>query len=398
LDMPERIAGILKRLSQKYGDLPHRETVVVSAPGRIEIGGNHTDHQHGCVISASINLDTLGVAAANGTQYIRLSSEGYPENVIDIGRLDVAGKDVNTTAALVRGVADGFVRRGLCVGGFDACVTSEVIKGAGLSSSASFEVWLGYTVSELFNGGGVSLTEIAQTGQYAENAHFGKPCGLQDQLACATGGVFFMDFKNPQAPLIEKIDADLPGYSICVIDSGADHSNLTEHYAAIPCDLGKIAAHFGKTALRDVEKAAFVEDVPELREKFGDRAVLRAFHIFEENTRVLGERKALCENDREAFFSLVKASGRSSFMYLQNVVVPGSADEQALAVALAACEELLHGEGAFRIQGGGFAGTVEAFVPAGMATDFSTGIEKIFGKGSCHILSVRADGVMRVPL
>ena len=369
-----------------------------SAPGRTEIGGNHTDHQHGCVLAAAVNLETVADVTLNGKNVILVQSEGYPVVQVDLSDLTVHDEEKNTTAALIRGVAAAFAERGAKVQGFDAVVKSTVLPGSGLSSSAAFEVLMGTICNELFFDGKLTAVEIAQIGQQAENVYFGKPCGLMDQMASSVGSMVFIDFEDPAQPKIERIPFDLAkaGYALCIIDSGADHADLTDEYAAIPGEMKKVCAFFGKEVLRQIPKATFMEALPEVRKTVSDRAVLRALHIYQENERVVRQVEALKSGDMDAFLNLVKESGRSSWMYLQNITPTDAVVHQEVAVALALCEDLLMGKGAYRVHGGGFAGTVQAFVPLEMLTDFCERIEKVLGAGSCHVLNIRENGGIRI--
>ena len=369
-----------------------------SAPGRTEIGGNHTDHQHGCVLAAAVNLETVADVTLNGKNVILVQSEGYPVVQVDLRDLTVHDEEKNTTAALIRGVAAAFAERGAKVQGFDAVVKSTVLPGSGLSSSAAFEVLMGTICNELFFDGKLTAVEIAQIGQQAENVYFGKPCGLMDQMASSVGSMVFIDFEDPAQPKIERIPFDLAkaGYALCIIDSGADHADLTDEYAAIPGEMKKVCAFFGKEVLRQIPKATFMEALPGVRKTVSDRAVLRALHIYQENERVVRQVEALKSGDMDAFLNLVKESGRSSWMYLQNITPTGAVVHQEVAVALALCEDLLMGKGAYRVHGGGFAGTVQAFVPLEMLTDFCERIEKVLGAGSCHVLNIRENGGIRI--
>ena len=364
-----------------------------SAPGRTELSGNHTDHQLGKVLAGAVDLDTVAAVAPNGEAVIRVQSEGYPLCVIALDDLAVHPEENGTTAALIRGTAAGVAARGFTVPGFDACVTSRVLAGSGLSSSAAFEVLLG-TILDHLAGAGLDALEIARIGQYAENVYFGKPCGLLDQAASSLGGVITIDFADEKAPQVERLELDLNayGYALCIVDSGADHADLTDEYAAIPGELRAINAHFGKTHLREVPEEAFYAALPELRREAGDRAVLRAIHVYEENRRVTEQVAALKRGDFDRFLELVKASGRSSWMYLQNVIPAGYKAHQDLAVALALAEKLLDGRGACRVHGGGFAGTIQAFVPLDMLEHFRGGMDAVLGAGSCLVLSIRPAG------
>jgi galactokinase len=389
-----RIKNIANGFAKAFGHPGERDEAIylISSPGRVEILGNHTDHQHGFVISGAVNLDTLGAVTRNNLNQIRLYSEGYNPCMVHLSDLNPDKATYGTTRSLVRGVADGFAGQGYAIGGFDAYVTSDVLKGSGLSSSASFETWVGAAINLLFCGGAVPPVEIAKIGHYAERVHFGKPSGLQDQMACALGGILFMDFEDVENPKFEQIDELMAGYAVCIVNSGADHAGMTEHYTAITRELHQISAFFGQENLRHVEKNDLMRQLSTLRQKIGDRAVLRALHIYAENQRVLHGKAALERNDVDAFLHHVRASGKSSFMYLQNVIASGEVRHQDLAVALALAEELLAGRGAFRVQGGGFAGTIEAFVPTEMLPAFQTGMEAVFGSESCRTLSFRSAG------
>lgn len=371
---------------------------VFSAPGRTEICGNHTDHQCGCVLAAAVNLETVAEVHLNGTNTIMVQSQGYAAVKVDLDDLGVREEEKNTTAALIRGVASRFVQRGASLKGFDAVVNSTVLPGSGLSSSAAFEVLFGTILNELFFDKKLSAVEIAQFGQYAENVYFGKPCGLMDQMASSVGSLVFIDFENPVDPKIEKVSFDLAaaGYALCIIDSGADHADLTDEYAAIPAEMKQVCTFFGKEVLRQIPRDEFMKAIPELRKTVSDRAVLRAMHIYQENERVVKLVQALKDADVDAFLNLIKESGRSSWMYLQNITPAGSVAHQEVAVALAMCDTLLQGKGAYRVHGGGFAGTVQAFVPLNMLDSFKTDIEAVLGQDACHVLNIREQGGIRL--
>ena len=371
---------------------------VFSAPGRTEIAGNHTDHQHGCVLAAAVNLETVADVCLNGSNMIRVQSKGYPAFEVSLDDLSVREEEKNTTAALIRGVASCFAQKGAKLEGFDASVSSTVLPGSGLSSSAAFEVLFGTILNELFYDAKLSAVEIAQIGQYAENVYFGKPCGLMDQMASSVGGLVYIDFENPEQPKIEKINFDLAkaGYALCIIDSGADHADLTDEYAAIPNELKEVCSFFGKDVLREIPEEEFLEKLPELRKHVSDRAILRAIHVYQENKRVKILASALRNEDLYAFFHMIRQSGQSSWMYLQNIYPSGAVAKQEVAVALTLCDTLLKGRGAYRVHGGGFAGTVQAFVPFDLLTRFKSEIERVLGEGKCHVLNIRADGGIRV--
>lgn len=395
--MNERIDKLLKQFHALFGD---REARVWSAPGRTEIGGNHTDHQHGKVVAASVDMDMLAAAAANGENTVRVKSDGYDMITLTLDTLTPVVGEEGTTRALIRGVCAEAAARGYAVGGFDACVTSNVLQGSGLSSSAAFEILIGAVVNGLFCGSRLTATELAIMGQAAENKFFGKPCGLMDQMASAWGGAIAIDFADPAAPVATPVNYDFSasGHSLCMINLHSDHADLTAEYAAIPAELGAVSAHFGKKYLREVDENEFYAAIPELRREAGDRAVLRAMHIYSDNRRVEQIVEALGANDFDRFLALVRESGRSSWVYLQNVTVCGSSREQAAAVALALCEKVLGSRGAFRIHGGGFGGTVQAFVPDDMLETFRARIEQVFGPGSCHVMHIRPVGFTEIEL
>ena len=375
-----------------------KQHFLISAPGRTEISGNHTDHQRGCVLAAAVNLETVADVTLNDSSIIRVRSEGYPETVIELEDLKIRDEEKNTTAALIRGVAAAFAQRGAQLKGFDAEVHSTVLPGSGLSSSAAFEVLMGTICNELFFDRKLSAVEIAQIGQYAENVYFGKPSGLMDQAASSVGGMVYIDFADPEHPLVERIDFDFEkaGHALCIIDSGADHADLTDEYAAIPRELKEICAHFGKEVLREVPEEDFMQALPALRGQVPDRAILRAIHFYQENKRVEQQKKALQAGDFDSFLRLTTRSGYSSWMYLQNINPAGATKHQEVAVALAMCDTLLQGKGAYRVHGGGFAGTVQAFVPMDLMEEFKSGIERVLGENSCHVLRIRNEGGVRL--
>ena len=375
-----------------------KQHFLISAPGRTEISGNHTDHQRGCVLAAAVNLETVADVTLNDSNNICVRSEGYPETVVELDDLNIREEEKNTTAALIRGVAAAFVQRGARLKGFDAEVHSTVLPGSGLSSSAAFEVLIGTICNELFFDRKLSAVEIAQIGQYAENVYFGKPSGLMDQAASSVGGMVYIDFADPEHPQVERIDFDFEkaGHALCIIDSGADHADLTDEYAAIPRELKEICTYFGKDVLREVPEEAFMQALPKLRGQVPDRAILRAIHFYQENKRVQLQKKALQDGDFESFLNLTTRSGFSSWMYLQNINPAGATEHQEVAVALALCDTLLKGKGAYRVHGGGFAGTVQAFVPMDLLEEFKNGIERILGVSSCHVLRIRNEGGVRL--
>lgn len=374
-----------------FGTAPQR---YFSAPGRTEIGGNHTDHQRGRVLAAAVNLEAAAAVAPNGTSVVRVQSEGYPLCQVDLSDLIPKAEEINTTMSLIRGVAARFTQLGCKVEGFDAYITSTVLPGSGLSSSAAYEVLIGTIVNHMFFDGRVSQPEIAMIGQYAENVYFGKPCGLMDQMASAVGNMVTIDFYDKENPVIESVDFDFAscGHALCIIDSRASHADLTDEYAAITIELKNICSYFGKEVLTQIDEKDFIANMAQLREQFGDRAVLRAYHFYKENARVPQQVAALREGNFDKFLQLVKQSGYSSWMYLQNVIPAGYREHQDVALSLALCENYLEGRGAYRVHGGGFAGTVQAFVPMDMLESFRTGIDAVLGEGACHVLSIRPHG------
>ena len=372
-----------------------KATYVFSAPGRTELSGNHTDHQHGQVLAAAVNLEMLAWVKPNASTIIRVMSEGYPMSVIDISDLEIKEEEKNTTNALIRGVAAKFIQMGCEVKGFDAYVTSTVLPGSGLSSSAAYETLIGTIINHLYYGAKATAVEVAQIGQWAENVYFGKPCGLMDQTASSVGSVIGIDFADNSNPIVEKIDLDLTanGYALCIIDSGADHADLTDEYAAITVELKNVCRIFGKEFLREVDEDEFYANIANVRQVAGDRATLRAMHVFAENKRVEAQKAALRANDIDTFLKYVTESGLSSWRFLQNVTPKGRDEYQEVAFALALSEKLLAGtKGVCRVHGGGFAGTIQAFVPLEILDTFKTEIEKVLGESKCHVLSVRAEG------
>lgn len=388
---PRRKDALDAGFMAQFGYLPER---YFSAPGRTEIGGNHTDHQRGRVLAAAVNLDTVAAVRVNGTDIIRILSEGYPMCQVNVRELTPVATEINSTPALIRGVVARFAELGCQLGGFDAYCTSTVLPGSGLSSSAAYEVLIGTIINSLFFGGKVSQPEVAMIGQYAENVFFGKPCGLMDQTASAVGGLVTIDFAKKDYPDIRSVNFDFSacGHALCIIDSGADHADLTDEYAAVPGELKCICDYFGKEVLTEVAEEDFYAAIPQLRGKCGDRAVLRGVHEYQENRRVTAQVAALENGDFDGFLKLVKESGHSSWMYLQNVIPAGYKEHQDMAVALALCEKYLAGRGAFRVHGGGFAGTVQAFVPFELLDAFKAGIDGALGEGACHVLSIRPQG------
>jgi len=368
-----------------------------SAPGRTELGGNHTDHQHGLVLAAAVTMDTRAAVAKNGLDCIRIQSEGYEPFCVELSDLSMKPEEKGTSASLVRGITAAFAKRGVRPVGFDAYITSTVLAGSGLSSSASFEVLIGTILNEL-TGAGLTPIDIARIGQFAENAYFGKPSGLLDQTTSACGGVVSIDFRDTTAPVVTRVNVDFSafGYQLLAIDCGAGHENLTHEYAAIPEDLEKVCGFFGKRVLRDVPEEDFYANIPVLKQLAGDRALLRAIHVYEENKRVPRELEALISGDFEEYLRLVNASGASSWQYLQNVIPAGNTVHQEMALTLALSAHLLDGKGATRLQGGGFGGTIQAYVPIGDVPSFTEAMEGFLGKGTVVSISIRKEGGVRI--
>ena len=387
----ERLAALIERFAADFGDA---DAGLFSAPGRTEMGGNHTDHQRGHVLAGSVNLDMVACAAPNGSTTIRIISDGYPALELDTAALEPDPAEVGTSAALVRGVCRAVTDRGYAVGGFNACITSQVPGGSGLSSSAAYEVLVGVIVNHLFCNDELSPVELAQIGQYAENTFFGKPSGLMDQMASSLGGVVHIDFADPANPLVEPIAFDMAasGHVLCIVDSGADHADLTSEYAAITDEMGAVSRHFGKQYLSEVREDDFWAGLPAVRAATGDRAVLRAAHFFGDNARVPKQAAALVEGRFPDFLELVRASGVSSAMQLQNLFSTADPRQQAVGVTLALADHLLAGRGAVRVHGGGFAGTIQAYVPVDRAEDFRAGVDAVLGASSCAILHIRPAG------
>ena len=391
----KRYADAVAKFEELFGE---KEVEIYSAPGRSEVGGNHTDHQLGMVLATSINLDAIAVVSKTGENIIRVVSEGYDMVEVDIEDLEEKAFEEGTTIALIRGVAANLKERGYVIGGFEAYITSDVLIGAGLSSSAAFEVIIGTILSGLFNDMSISPVLIAQAGQFAENVYFGKPSGLMDQMACSVGGLIHIDFKNPEEPVVEKVPSDFEAYkySLCIVDTKEFHDDLTEDYAEIPAEMKKVAAFFKKKVLREVDEEEFFQQIPGLRSVLGDRPVLRALHFFEEEKRVESQVHALRNGEFEEFLSLVKASGDSSFKYLQNIYTNRAVQKQAMSVALGVSESVLKKHGVSRVHGGGFAGTIQIFVENSFVEEYRKAMDKVFGAGSCHVLKVRQHGGIQV--
>ncbi len=393
----ERYAKAAAEFEKLYGEKPQ---YFFSAPGRTEVGGNHTDHNLGCVLAAGVSLDIIAAVSPADDNVITVKSEGFPEDKLSADDTDVKQSELNTSASLIRGMAAGFAKNGHKTGGFKAYTTSSVLKGSGLSSSAAFEVLIGTILNGLYNNGEVSDVEIAQLSQYAENVYFGKPSGLMDQMASSVGGFITIDFGDKDNPVIKSIDFDFAksGHSLCIVDTKGSHADLTPEYAAIPPEMKSVAKFFGKEVLREITKEQVLENIAALREKCGDRAVLRALHFFDDNARVAKQAAALEAGDFDTFLTLVTESGNSSLAYLQNIFAASNVNEQGLTVALYIAKQILDGEGACRVHGGGFAGTIQAFVPDHKLDSFKSGIERAFGEGSCYVLSIRNCGGTKVIL
>ena len=393
-----RYAAAVDAFSSIYGS--DREVALYSVAGRSELSGNHTDHNHGCVIAASIDLDIIAVASPNADSVIRVKSEGFAEDVVNFEEFSAPRTErFGRSDALIAGMVAGFQKDGYKVGGFDAYTTSNVLKGSGISSSAAFEDMIGNILSHIYNDGKVDNVEIAKLAQYAENQFFGKPCGLMDQVACAVGGIVAIDFADPSKPIIEKVNFDITaaGYNLCIVNTGGNHADLTDDYASIPAEMKSVAAHFGKSYLREVDEEALIAAIPALRETVGDRAILRALHFMEENKRVAAQKSALFAGDLDGFFDGVISSGRSSFCYLQNVYTSKNLREQGLSLALCLADQALKGKkAAWRVHGGGFAGTIQAFVPTDAVEGFRKTMDAAFGEGRCMVLRIRPVGAVKI--
>ena len=393
-----RYINAIEKFIEIYGS--DREINLFTVSGRSEIAGNHTDHNRGCVVAASISLDIIAVASKTNDSTVKVLSEGFDEDIVDIAAYTSPVEEkFGTSESIIAGMCQGLRENGHNVGGFVAYTTSNVLKGSGLSSSAAFEDMIGTIESHLYNDGLVDNVEIAKLAQYAENKFFGKPCGLMDQVACAVGGIVAIDFKDTKNPIITPLSFDFTeaGYNLCIVNTGGNHADLTGDYASVPAEMKAIAKHFGKDVLREIDDQAVVACIPELREKFGDRAIMRALHFFEENKRVAKIKNALENNDVETFFDNIKASGRSSFCYLQNVYTTKNVSEQGLSLALCLADRVLADlSAAWRVHGGGFAGTIQAFVKAENVDKFKSVMDDCFGKDACMVLNIRPVGAARV--
>lgn len=391
-----RYISLLEEFIKLFGD--DRDVIITSAPGRTEVCGNHTDHNNGKVMAASINLDAIAVCAKSSDNRIRVKSQGHAMNEVNITKLLPDEAEFGRSTAMVRGVVAKIKDLGFEIGGFDAVTTSDVMGGSGLSSSAAFEVLLGTTVSYLFNDGKISAVDIAKVAQYSENVFFGKPCGLLDQMASSVGTFVSIDFESTEKPVIKKVDYDFStsGHSLCIVDTGGNHSDLTDDYAAVRAEMESVAAAMGKNVLREISFEDFKKALPEIKDKVNDRAIIRAFHFYNENIRVEKAVSALESGDFEVFKQIIIDSGHSSYMYNQNVFTPVNPTEQKLSVALCMSEDILKGKGAWRVHGGGFAGTIQAFVPNDILDEYKTAMESVFGEGNCHVLIIRPVGGTRV--
>ena len=393
----ERFSGVLADFSEQYGENGEREIALFSAPGRTEVGGNHTDHNHGKVLAASVDLDAVAAASKNDEGIVRVKSRGYSIDTVELTDLEVNDEDAGRSRSLVRGILARFKELGYNIGGFDATTASKVLSGSGLSSSAAFEVLVGTILNHLYNGGKISPVEIAKIAQYAENVHFKKPCGLLDQMACSVGGFVTIDFEDPSNPIIEGVSLDFEktGHSLCIVDTKGNHSDLTDEYGFVRSEMESVAEFFGKKVLREITKCRVIENAQEIAKVTGERAVLRALHFFGENERVEKEVAALKKGDFEEFKALVVESGFSSYMYNQNVYSNKEPKNQPLSLALALSEDLLKGKGAWRVHGGGFAGTIQAFVPNELLEKYTALMKSVFGDDCCYVLNIRPVGGAR---
>jgi len=398
-EQAHRYASLMSDFEKTYGT---DDVQLFTSPGRTEIGGNHTDHNYGRVLAGAVNLDNIAVAAKNGTNTIRIKSVGYPEFQVELADFQPKEAEFYTSTSLVKGIAAKMKANGYIVGGFDACIDGRVPKGSGLSSSASFEVLVGAIINELFNDGKMSAVENAIIGQWSENNYFGKPCGLMDQTACAVGGLITIDFKDPANPIVKEVDFNFvsTGFALVITDVGGGHDDAASQaeYASLPTEMKSVAAVLGAKVLREVTLQQIVENIPAIREKTGDRAILRAFHFQGDNQRVVEQVAALERNDFQAFLKMVVESGYSSYMYNQNIFDVVHKDEQVVSLALALSEMVLKGTGAWRVHGGGFGGTIQAFVPQEKLDEYVKTLEHVYGKGSCHKLFIRAKGAVKVDL
>jgi galactokinase len=396
-EQAERYASLMSEFEQTYKT---DDVSLFSSPGRTEIGGNHTDHNYGRVLAGAVNLDNIAVAAPNGTNTVRIKSAGYPEFQVELTAFQPNEAEFYTSTSLVKGIAAKMKENGYKIGGFDACIEGRVPKGSGLSSSASFEVLIGAIISELFNDGKMGAVENAIIGQWSENNYFGKPCGLMDQTACSCGGLITIDFEDPSKPIVKEVDFDFvaTGFALVITDVGGGHDDAAsqQEYASLPTEMKAVAAELGVDVLRKVTLEQIVEKIPEIRKKTGDRAILRAYHFQGDNARVVKQVEALENNDFQSFLGMVIESGYSSYMYNQNIFDVVHKDEQVVSLALALSEMILKGSGAWRVHGGGFGGTIQAFVPQNKLDEYVKTLEHVYGKGACHKLFIRAKGSVKL--
>lgn len=392
----QRYLGLLGKFVELFPD--RQEVNIYSAPGRTEIGGNHTDHNAGRILAAAVDLDIIAAASPNNEDLIRVHSEGYPPTVINTSELDRVESERYSATSLVRGVCARFHQLGYRIGGFDAVATSTVPKGSGLSSSAAYEVLMATILNHMYNQGALDPVTLALVGQYAENAYFGKPCGLMDQATSAVGGFVTIDFKDFENPVVKKVDFDFAtsGYILAIVDTAGDHADLTGEYAAVEKEMKAVAKALGGTVLREFSESQVLENIPGLRKEVSDRAILRAIHFYRDDQRVVDQVAALEVGDFSGFLDLVNESGRSSWMLLQNCYVPGAIQRQGLTIALTISKALLEGRGAWRVHGGGFAGTIQTFVPDELMPEYKSQIEAVFGRGSCHAVCIRPAGALKM--
>lgn len=404
--LDEQIERYIKQLNKFKSKFGSADVELFSSPGRTEVGGNHTDHQLGRVLAGAVNLDNIAVAAKNNTDIIRITSTGYPDLEVDLNELIIDESKFSTSTSLVKGICFRLKELGYEIGGFDAVIEGRVPEGSGLSSSASFEVLIGTILNHLFNDGKLDPVENAKIGQWAENNFFGKPCGLMDQTACSVGGFITIDFKDASNPIVKSLNFDFAktGYSLVITDTGGSHANLDSEYALLPGEMKAVAKELGEEVLRPLTMQKVIESIPNLRSKVGDRAILRAIHFQAENNRVVDEVEALEANNFQRFLKLVIESGNSSYMYNQNIYAQtkenfdSKMSEQGVALGLALSDIVLKGYGAWRVHGGGFAGTIQAFVSNGKLAEYISTLENTFGKGSCHKLFIRSKGSVKVEI
>ena len=398
-EQADRYAALMSEFHQVYRT---DDVSLFSSPGRTEIGGNHTDHNYGRVLAGAVNLDNIAVASQNGTNVIRIKSVGYPEFQVDLSSLEIDPAQFYTSSSLVKGIAVRMKEKGYSIGGFDACIEGRVPKGSGLSSSASFEVLIGAIINHLFNDGKMSAVENGIIGQWSENNYFGKPCGLMDQTACSVGGLITIDFEDPSKPIVKGVDFDFvkTGFALVITDVGGGHDDAASQaeYASLPTEMKAVAAELGAKVLREVTLEQIVDKIPEIRKVTGDRAILRAYHFQGDNQRVVEQVAALENNDFQSFLKMVVESGYSSYMYNQNIFDVVHKDEQVVSLALALSEMILKGKGAWRVHGGGFGGTIQAFVPPDLLDKYVETLEHVYGGGSCHKLFIRAKGAIKLDL